>query len=141
MSARLLKFLSIPIYSKSTTALANKIKMNWLPLSSEKQLSEINDLSSQAGIDGVVLFKHSTRCSISSIAKNRLERSWKFDSQKLPVYYLDLLSYREISNKIADHFKIEHQSPQLLIIKDGKCIYSASHSEIETASIEGFISK
>lgn len=115
--------------------------MNWLVLSEEHRLTEINELSSDQSVEGVVIFKHSTRCSISSMAKNRLERNWGFDSQKFPVYYLDLLNYRDISNKISEIYNIEHQSPQILIIKDGKCVYSATHSEIDPFSIQEYFNK
>jgi bacillithiol system protein YtxJ len=109
--------------------------MNWLPLITEEQLTQINSLSQQKDIAAVVIFKHSTRCSISSMALNRLERSWNLHEQSVPAYYLDLLNYRGISNKIEKLYGITHQSPQILVIKNEKCIYSVSHSEISAAAI------
>jgi bacillithiol system protein YtxJ len=73
------------------------------------------------------------------MAKDRLERKWTFDSEKVPSYYLDVLLSRNISNLIAEKYSIEHASPQVLIIKNGKCIYSASHSEIFFESLLGVI--
>ena len=67
--------------------------------------------------------------------KNRLEREWKCSDKELPVYYLDLRSYREISNKIAAHFNVEHQSPQIILIKNGRCIYHTSHNDISSKKI------
>lgn len=110
--------------------------MNWLKLDNENQLETIKSNSFDTNIKGVVLFKHSTRCSISQMALSRFERNWNFSQQELPAYYLDLLNYRNISNQIADEFQIEHQSPQVLVIKDGKCIYTASHSDIIVSDIE-----
>lgn len=99
--------------------------MNWNQLTDVSDLDKINRLSKE---QKVLLFKHSTRCSISSAALNRLERNWKDeDSEKLTPFYLDLLNYRDVSNSIADLYAIEHQSPQVLVIKDGKCIYNEAH--------------
>lgn len=101
--------------------------MNWTKLTSESQLKDIIANTEQPAI----IFKHSTRCSISATALSRLERSWKEDEvAPLQAYFLDLLSYRPISNLVADTFSVTHQSPQLLLIHDGKCAYSASHMEI-----------
>ena len=113
--------------------------MNWLPLIAEQQLMEANLLSEQSDIKAVVLFKHSTRCGTSSMALNRLERSWKFSDKEVPTYFLDLLMHRDLSNKIADVYAIPHQSPQILVIKNGKCIYTTSHSDICVPDIEAAI--
>jgi bacillithiol system protein YtxJ len=102
--------------------------MNWIKLNNPSQLEEIHKLSEK---HPVLIFKHSTRCSISTTALNRLERSWKEEDMKeLQPYYLDLLTYRPISNSIAEIFGVYHQSPQALIIHKGKCVYNASHFDI-----------
>ncbi|MEI6879753.1 MAG: bacillithiol system redox-active protein YtxJ [Bacteroidota bacterium] len=99
--------------------------MNWNKLEDISDIDKINNLSKE---HKVLLFKHSTRCSISSSALNRLERNWKDeDSEKLSPYYLDLLKHRNVSNAIAEFYAVEHQSPQVLVIKDGKCIYTETH--------------
>ena len=108
--------------------------MNWITIKSESDLDKIIEQSFLEN-QGVAVFKHSTRCSISSVAKTRLESSWDFDSEKLPIYYLDLISYREISNLIAKKFDVEHESPQLLIIKDGECFYHESHMSISVKNV------
>jgi monothiol bacilliredoxin len=113
--------------------------MNWSMLIAEEQLMEIDLLSEQNGTAAVVILKHSTRCGISSMALSRLERSWSLPAGKVPVYFLDLLKYRELSAEIAVKYGVEHQSPQILVIKKGKCIYSASHSEISVPDIESAI--
>lgn len=82
-----------------------------------------------------VIFKHSTRCSISSIAKMRLEEDSAPLKSKVNFYYLDLLEYREISAKIAEKFHVHHESPQILVIKDGDCILDASHLDIQVDEI------
>lgn len=99
--------------------------MNWNELTHISDLDKISQLSKE---HKVLLFKHSTRCSISAAALDRLERNWKeSDSEKIKPFYLDLLNHRDISNQIAEIFAVEHQSPQVLLIKDGKCIYSETH--------------
>ena len=96
--------------------------MLWHPLTDLNQLQEIISISNQQPYENlaVLLFKHSTRCSISSMALNRLETRWK-DEEKIPAYYLDLLNHRDISNEIETLFNVEHASPQVLLIKNGKC--------------------
>lgn len=109
--------------------------MNWLSLTTEKQLEEIDRLSYDPEIKGIILFKHSTRCSISSMVLNRLERNLKV-SDHTPMYLLDLLDHRPVSQLIAERYRITHESPQVLIIKGGMCIYNASHSEINAVDIQ-----
>ncbi|MHB8259832.1 MAG: bacillithiol system redox-active protein YtxJ [Bacteroidia bacterium] len=107
--------------------------MNWNTLNNISQLAEINEESKSIK---VMLFKHSTRCSISSMALSRIESSWKdSDSNFIKPYYLDLIAHRDISNLIAEQYGVEHQSPQALIISNGKCIYHASHTNIKYSDI------
>ena len=110
--------------------------MNWIQLTEEKQLEEIREESKQ---HPVVIFKHSTRCSISSMAKNRLDRETA--PADTSFYYLDLLKYRPISNKIAEDFHVHHQSPQILLIKNGECTYEESHNGIDMHDIAEQIAK
>ncbi len=107
--------------------------MNWNTLADINQLADIDALSINKPI---LIFKHSTRCSISSTALNRLERNWKpEDADKVTPYMLDLLQHRDISNTIADRYGIEHESPQALVIKDGKVVYHESHMGISYTDI------
>ncbi len=99
--------------------------MNWLPLSDLAQLAEIDAASQQRP---VLLFKHSTRCSISSAALHRLESAWSTgDDATHTAYYLDLLRHRSISSAIEARYGVEHASPQVLVIRHGRCIHTASH--------------
>ena len=106
--------------------------MHWIPLIDEKQLDDIIAASYQKPI---AIYKHSTRCSVSVMVKRGLEMDWNLDT--IPAYYLDLLSYRPISNRIAQLFGIEHESPQLILVKDGKAVYHASH---ESISVDDLVS-
>lgn len=115
--------------------------MHWHQLTELSQLNDIITTTQQSAKQlTVLIFKHSTRCSISSMALNRLESRWK-DNENVITYYLDLLNHREISNEIAQVFEIEHQSPQVLLIQNGKCFYHASHSAISVAEITEAITK
>jgi bacillithiol system protein YtxJ len=110
--------------------------IEWLPLEKEQQLHEIVRLSHDDSVHAVAIFKHSTRCSISSMAKNRLERSWNPINKNIPVYYLDLISFRQLSNEVANRFDLVHESPQLLLIQKGELKAHASHSAISAELIE-----
>ena len=105
--------------------------MYWKNLTEDVQLTEILQLSAQKP---QVIFKHSTRCSISLMAKSRLDRNPP--PEGADFYYLDLLEYRNLSNRIAELYNIEHQSPQILIIINGKCVYNESHNAININDIK-----
>lgn len=99
--------------------------MNWIELTDEQQIAKINEESKQKP---VVIFKHSTRCSISNMAKARLERETA--PEGTIFYYLDLLRFRNISNKVAEVYSVHHESPQVLLIKNGECTYEETHNGI-----------
>jgi bacillithiol system protein YtxJ len=104
--------------------------MNWIPLTDLNQLETIKDLSFTTP---QVILKHSTTCSISKMALARMERSEAPDA--IQFYYLDLLNYRPISNAIAEKFNVYHESPQILLIKNGECTYDESHGGIRMEEI------
>lgn len=104
--------------------------MDWIQLTSEAQLEEIRNRSRETP---QVIFKHSTRCSVSSMALSRLERT--FIPMKAEFYFLDLLTNRNISNKISEVFNVPHESPQVLVIINGECVYDESHSTINIDEI------
>jgi bacillithiol system protein YtxJ len=104
--------------------------MDWIELKEESQLDEIRNRSMEKP---QVIFKHSTRCSISSMAKSRLERASSFPD--INYYLLDLIQHKNISQKIAEDFNVHHESPQILLIKDGNCVYDESRSGINMDEI------
>jgi bacillithiol system protein YtxJ len=106
--------------------------MNWIEITDIEQLETIKEESKGTP---VVIFKHSTRCSISAMAKARLERTSVADNNAVKFYYLDLIRYRAISNKIAEVFDVVHESPQVLLIKNGECTYEESHNGIQMDEI------
>ena len=109
--------------------------VNWIPLQLMGQLDEIIALSKEKP---VLIFKHSTRCSISRFALKQFEDEFDLQNQ-IDAYFIDLLEFRAVSNEIASRFGIMHQSPQLLLIKEGKVLYDASHSDIQANELKKYI--
>lgn len=104
--------------------------MKWIELNTLDTLETIAKSNSY-----VIIFKHSTRCPVSSMAKKTFEFEASLIPEETPVYLLDLIKYREISNKIADKWNVRHESPQVLLIKGDQCVYNESHNEIEVAKV------
>ena len=108
--------------------------MNWTELNTEIQIEQIKE---ESRTQPVLIFKHSTRCAISGTVLHRLERNWKANEvAPLKMYYLDLLSYRNVSQRIAESFDVEHESPQVLILKEGYPVYVRSHLSITFTEIQ-----
>ncbi len=111
--------------------------MEWNTLSAIDHLRLLQEESKQKRI---LIFKHSTRCNISRAALDRLERSWKSEEMNnVKPYYLDLISHRDISNQVASQFGVEHESPQVLIIENGKAVYDSSHFNIDYQQIRDVV--
>jgi bacillithiol system protein YtxJ len=104
--------------------------MHWIHLTDEEQLKQI---ITKSQIRPQVIFKHSTRCSISSVALQRLQKVEQ--PSDIDFYFLDLIAYRSLSNQVAEVFKVHHESPQVLVIRDGDCIYDESHLGISMDEI------
>jgi bacillithiol system protein YtxJ len=107
--------------------------MNWTLLETADQL---NSIKQQQGYS--LIFKHSTRCSISLMAKRRFELDWDSLPENISLYFLDLIQHRDLSTQVAQIFQVHHESPQLLLIKDGECILDQSHGGI---SVEETVSE
>lgn len=108
--------------------------MNWIPLNSTLQLDSFINSDST-----IVIFKHSTRCPVSSMAKKNLEIEKNLIPEKAQFYFLDLIAHRDVSNKIAEIWNVRHESPQILVVKGAQCIYNSSHSDIEMQEIIKYI--
>lgn len=104
--------------------------MDWINLVSPDQIEVIKQESQTSP---VLIFKHSTTCSISAMAYHRLQRASK--NFKIKIYYLDLRAYREVSNLVASVFDVTHESPQVLLIDKGIAVYDRSHSDINPSDI------
>jgi bacillithiol system protein YtxJ len=110
-------------------------KVGWRPLTDLGQLNEIIDLSTEKP---VLIFKHSTRCSISRMVLKQFENEFDLQDKVIP-YFIDLLEFRNVSNEIAIRFGVTHQSPQIILVKDGKAVYNASHESIEISKLAQFV--
>ncbi len=104
-----------------------KQPLPWQKLTSIEQLDKIAKTSATRP---QVIFKHSTRCGISGMVIRNFESSYDIAEGAIDLYYLDLLSFREVSSEIAARFQVFHESPQLIIIKNGATVHHASHSMI-----------
>ena len=111
----------------------SKPSLKWNKLESISDLDQAIELSFQIP---VLLFKHSTRCSISSMALNRTESGWDISEEELAPFYLDLIAHRDVSAAIADKLNVFHQSPQIVLVKEGKAVLDASHNEIRVDLIK-----
>ncbi|MDX1753218.1 bacillithiol system protein YtxJ [Salinimicrobium sediminis] len=105
----------------------------WHALTESKQLEEIEEESEKMP---VVVFKHSTRCGISRMVLNNFERSYDLPKdKKVKLYMLDLIANRNISNEVAERFKVRHESPQMIILKDRQVVHHASHQGIDLQDV------
>ena len=110
-------------------------KIGWKQLT---DLSELDTIVEESNKKPVLIFKHSTRCSVSRMVLKQFENEFVLQD-KIKPYFLDLLQHRAISNEIASQFGVQHQSPQLIIIKNGKAIYNASHESIAAENLNDFV--
>lgn len=110
---------------------SNSKKLDWIEISS---LDELDQAIEQSSDTPSVFFKHSTRCSISSMALNRFESDWKEDSDG-KLFFIDLIKNRDVSNMLSEKADVYHQSPQVIVMKDKKSVYDASHSAISANEI------
>ena len=122
------------IFGKSEEKPSSKLQWNYLESMEDLDAAELLSKGKT-----VVLFKHSTRCSISRFVLKQFENSFDIPQENMELYFLDLIEYRAVSNEIASRFGVTHQSPQMLVLKDGKVVYDASHERIDANSLEKFV--
>ncbi len=110
-------------------------KVGWRQLT---DLGQLNEIIAESADKPVIIFKHSTRCSVSRMVLKQFENEFDLH-EKITPYFLDLLEHRDISNEIASRFVVFHQSPQLIVIKDGNAIFNDSHGSIDAGKLKQFI--
>lgn len=123
---------------KSAVKEENSLKINWVALTNKPQLEEIIKISIAKP---VLIFKHSSRCGVSRMVLKNFESDYSISETEIDMYFLDLLEYKSLSNDISEKFKVVHQSPQVLVIKNGAVIYHASHNVINSEDLETIINK
>lgn len=110
----------------------------WLKMESEVDLKNALEKSKHKP---VVIFKHSTRCGISSSAKRRLAKDFNLIKDDVSFYYLDLIQYRNLSNQIAHDLKVRHESPQVILVSDSKTTFHGSHEGVSIETIQSALSQ
>ncbi|GAB1856585.1 bacillithiol system redox-active protein YtxJ [Flavobacteriaceae bacterium MHTCC 0001] len=108
----------------------------WVPLNDLKQ---INYIKKKSSLKPQVIFKHSTRCGISSMVQRQFINDYNFSEKELDLYYLDILSYRNVSDEVGYAFQLIHESPQLLVVKNGELVAHASHGQINSVDLAQFV--
>ncbi len=112
------------------------VEVPWHVLGKMEQLDEIVE---ESKTKPVAIFKHSTRCGVSRGVLKSLEKNYNLTDDQLKLYYLDLIQNRDISNEIAARFKVHHESPQMIVIKNGAVVHHDSHHSIEASHLAKFI--
>ncbi len=108
----------------------------WIPLN---DLPQLDFIEKKSATKTQVIFKHSTRCGISSMVMRQFVSGYNLTEKDLDLYYLDLLNYRSVSDEVGYKFQVLHESPQLLVIKNGEVVSHASHGAINEVDLSRFI--
>ncbi len=124
------------IFGDKTLKEVEETYLSWTPIIS---IDEINTIKEISKIQSILIFKHSTRCGISRMVMKQFESLFNEENKHLKVYYLDLLNFREVSSKLSEVFQVIHQSPQLLVVKNGISVYDESHYEITKVNLSKYI--
>ena len=125
----------LDIFKSNDTDKQPQKKMPWIALN---EIDTLNVIAENSKSKLQLIFKDSTRCGISKMVIKQFEAEYDFEAQ-VDAYYLDLLNYRPISAAIAEKFEVEHQSPQLVVIKNGVAVHYASHHDISAKAIGDFV--
>ena len=129
----------LDLFKKTERDIAKEeiVETPWHVLSKVEQLDELVEESKNKP---VAIFKHSTRCGISRMVLKQFEKNYDLDDNQLKLYFLDLLQNRDISNEIAARFKVHHESPQMIVLKDGEVIHHDSHQGIDANHLKSLAS-
>ncbi len=129
----------LDLFKKTERDIAKEeiVETPWHVLTTMEQLEEIIKESKNKP---VAVFKHSTRCGISRMVLKQFEKNYDLDDSQLKLYFLDLLQNRDISNEIAARFKVHHESPQMIVLKDGEVIHHDSHQGIDANHLKSLAS-
>lgn len=103
------------------------------------EMDQLDKILEESNTKPIAIFKHSTRCGISRGVLKIFERNYSLSKDQMKLYFLDLLANRDISNEIAARFKVNHESPQIIVLKDGKVVHHDSHHSIEAADLEKYV--
>ncbi|WP_394748579.1 bacillithiol system redox-active protein YtxJ [Spongiimicrobium salis] len=110
-----------------------------LPWQKLERVSQLDEIIKRSKGKTQLIYKHSTTCGISKMVLNMFTEAYDFTEEQLDIYYLDLHSYREVSNETGYKFQVMHQSPQILLIKNGTVVAHASHGAIMDVALEKYV--
>ncbi len=117
----------------------SKKEQKVLPWQKLEKLEQLDEIVKRSKGKPQLIYKHSTTCGISRMVLNMFTEAYAFDENQADLYYLDLHSYRDVSNETGYKFQVMHQSPQLLIIKNGVAVAHASHGAISDMDLESYL--
>ena len=121
--------------NKSEDKPKENVETKFFTLDTKEQFDKIDEISHTKP---VVLFKHSTRCSISRMVLKQFDIEFNFTENQMDWYLLDLLNFRDLSNEIAQRYNVTHQSPQIVVIRNGKAVFNESHDGISVEDLKQF---
>ncbi|MES2864693.1 MAG: bacillithiol system redox-active protein YtxJ [Bacteroidota bacterium] len=121
--------------NKSEDNQKENVEAKFFTLNAKEQFDEIDEISHTKP---VVLFKHSTRCIISRTVLKQFDLEFNFPEDKMDWFLLDLLNFRDLSNEIASRYNVTHQSPQIVVIRNGKAVFNESHDSISVDDLKQF---
>jgi len=124
------------LFGGSSEPNKEKKVLPWISLNSLEQLKEIEQNSKTRP---QVIFKHSTTCGISRMVLNMFTDKFQIDDNQMDIYFLDLHAHRNVSNEVGIYFQVLHQSPQLLVIKNGVAVFHTSHGAISEVNLEQYV--
>ena len=109
-----------------------------IPWNRLSTIDQLNEIDKESYHQPIAIFKHSTRCGTSSMALRLFEKQLSIENNNVKLYFLDLLSFKDVSNELAIRFQVFHQSPQLIVLKEGNTIHHSSHYQIDAGLLEQF---
>ena len=116
----------------------NKEPKKIIPWNRLTSIDQLNNIEKESFHQPIAIYKHSTRCGVSSMTFRQFENNFNVDNEKVKLYFLDLLAFREVSNEVAIRFQVMHQSPQLIVLNHGNTIHHSSHYSIDAGLLENF---
>jgi len=122
------------LFGNSDSKVTSSASIKWNDLTELQQLDTIVEESAETP---VILFKHSTRCPVSRMALKNFENEYSIKEGSAKPYFLDLIAHRDVSNEIASRFGVTHQSPQVIVVKNGQAVYNESHDAIDAGVVKG----
>ena len=118
---------------------SDKKEVKQLPWQKLTSVDQLDSIVEESKVTPVAIFKHSTRCGISSLVMRQFERAYDLNMDQMKLYYLDLLAFREVSDEVSNNFQVFHQSPQLIVVKNGVVVSHTSHHGINASELHNFI--